>query len=452
MKGKVYLLLLVSLLMPLFSCADQDSSYNQLSIETVEHKNIILIIIDTLRADHLSCYGYHRPTSPALDSLARSGILWTDAQAQAPWTLPAHATIWTGLSVKSHGTLASSNWNLGDERGKNFALDPALPTAPALLSQAGFTTWGIANVCLLRDIYGFNRGFDYYSCSNSGHGKAAESVDSLIDWLSENNDERFFCMLHLYDVHDPYDPPQPYDRMFDPEGSQGITTWQTEDGVPMNLEDRDHLEAMYDGEIAWVDSNLGRLFSWMRTAGLADNTLIVVTSDHGEEFLEHGGVDHGHTLYQELVHIPLIMAGPGIGEGLTNSTTVGQFDILPTLLAWAGLESDAHFDGTDILQPGLDVNRPIPASGVAPRPLDTMPHLASVVVNREKTIIMADLETTVSYDLNMDTGENDPLPGDSTGIEEALYYWATPPVGAPEHAVPDQVATDALRDLGYIDN
>ncbi len=448
LKGKVYLVLLLSLL----SCSDQGRIGNQLPVEIAGHKNIILIIIDTLRADHLSCYGYHRPTSPTLDSLARSGILWTNAQAQAPWTLPAHATIWTGLSVKSHGTTGVLGWSRGDEGGKNFALDPALPTAPELFSQAGFTTWGLANVAVLRDIYGFNRGFDYYSFNNTGHGKAAESVDSLIYWLNEHNDERFFCMLHLFDVHDPYDPPQPYDRMFDPEGAQGITTWQTEDGVPINLEDRDHLEAMYDGEIAWVDSNLGRLFSWMRTAGLADNTLIIVTSDHGEEFLEHGGVFHRTTFYQEVVHIPLIMAGPGIGEGLTNSTTVGQFDILPTLLAWSGLESDTHFDGTDILQPGLDINRPIPASGNTPLPLDTLPQLASVVVNREKTIIMTDLETTVSYDLNMDTGENDPLPGDSTGIEKVLYYWATPPVGAPEYAVPDQEATDALRDLGYIDN
>lgn len=439
-------------LLLLLSCADQDNIADRPLPETVEHRNIILIIIDTLRADHLSCYGYHIPTSPVLDSLAGSGTLWTSAQAQAPWTLPAHATIWTGLSVKSHGTITNLNWDLGDDSEKNNALDPELPTAPVLFNQGGFTTWGLANVCLLRDIYGFNRGFDYYSCCNAGHGKAAESVDSLICWLNEHNDERFFCMLHLYDVHDPYNPPSPYDRLYNPQGARGITMWQTENGEPVNLQDRYHLEALYNGEITWVDSNLGRLFSWMRTTGLSDNTLIVVTSDHGEEFLEHGGVDHGHTLYQELVHIPLIMSGPGISEGMVDSTTVGQFDILPTLLAWAGLESDAYFDGTNILQPGLAINRPIPASGVAPRPLDTMPHLASVVVNGEKTIASEDLETFVSYDLNTDTDETDPQPGDSAGVEEVLYYWATPPLGNPQTASPDQAATDALRDLGYVND
>ena len=267
--------------------------------------NVILIIIDTLRADHLSCYGYHRYTSPSIDSLTESGSLWTSFAAQSPWTLPSHASIWTGLSVRSHRTSLITMEQMTDDESKNFALDPALPTLPELMSQGGYRTFGLANVCLLRDIYGFDRGFQQYSVHNAGHGRAEVSVDSLVHWLQLNGDDDFFCMLHLYDVHGPYDPPGQYGRLFQADPRSDVSCWITEDDAVQNPDDLEHLVSRYDGEIAWVDYNL-----------------------------EHGWVDHSHTLYSEVIFVPQILSGPGNPPGTVNSSNVGQFDILPTILAW----------------------------------------------------------------------------------------------------------------------
>jgi len=447
-------LLILLTIMFLLSCSDgeeqTDGMLDDQASEISNNRNIILIIIDTLRADHLSCYGYHRYTSPTIDSLAAAGRIWINAFAQAPRTLPANASIWTGLSVRSHRTDTNNNWIQSDGAEKNYALDENLPTIPVLLSEAGFSTCGIANVCLLREIYGFDLGFDHYTCNDAGHGRAAESVDSLIIWLEEYRGDRFFCMLHLYDVHDPYDPPQPYNMLFGDGSSSDSRGWNTEDGILLNPEDKDHLEALYDGEIAWVDDNLCRLFSWLRSSNLDENTLIIVTSDHGEEFLDHGWVDHGHTLYQELIHIPLIMSGPGIMEGIIDSSFVGQFDLLPTILSWADIECSEQFDGFDILQEDSGSDRVISISGLAPLPWVTNPHMISVAGNYRKTIGMSDLQSFETYDLIEDPGEMHPLLPDSEGVEQALYYWATPPVGFPELAVPDAVVVDVLKDLGYI--
>lgn len=421
------------------------------SSETSSHRNIILIIIDTLRADHLSCYGYNRNTSPVLDSLAESGTLWLNAQAQAPWTLPTHATIWTGLSARSHRTNMEIFWNDGERSGKNnYSLDTDLPSLPVLLSEAGFTTFGLANVILLNETHGFNEGFQYYSCNDAGHGRAAVSVDSLIIWLEQHSDERFFCMLHLFDVHAPYNPPPQYRELYGEYSIEETTSWLIEDGVLLNPQDRDQLVSYYDGEITWVDDNLGRLFSWMRENGLSNNTLVVLTADHGEEFLEHGWVDHGHTLYQELVHIPLIFTGPGINAGVVDSRVAGQYDILPTLLTWAGISHSFVFDGTDILSQDFNGFRAVPASGVLPTAFLDSSHLASVVSGNIKTIAMEGLEEFVNFDLSEDPEELDPLAADSAGVENVLYYWATPQKGFPELVVHDESEINTLKDLGYI--
>lgn len=416
-------------------------------------KNIILIIIDTLRADHLSCYGYHRYTSPAIDSLAAEGTIWANAQAQAPWTLPAHATIWTGLSVRSHRTLnpvpvVTDN----DEIVKLiYTLDTDLPSMPVSLRDAGFSTFGIANFMILSDVYGFDVGFDQYSCNDDGEGRAGISVDSLMIWLEDHNDERFFCMVHLYDVHSPYSPPAPYNTAFQDDPSIEYFDWEIENNEILNKSGKDIAIDLYDGEISWVDDNLSRLFGWVRENNLADETLIVVMSDHGEEFLEHDWVLHGKTLYQEVLHIPLIMSGPGIERGMIDSTYVGQFDLLPTLLSWADVEYSSYFDGTDILN-GMGGDRVIPSSGTSNFSSHGSNQMASTVINHSKTFMMNDMEDFMSFDLISDPGEQTPLPGDSAGIEDVLYYWATPPLGFPGFAATDETTIQALRDLGYISN
>ncbi|MCK5116619.1 MAG: sulfatase [Candidatus Aegiribacteria sp.] len=445
----------------IIACAEpaEEPSENLSQINT--HQNIILIILDTLRADHLSCYGYHRYTSPSIDSLAAEGTLWANAQAQAPWTLPAHASIWTGLSVRSHRTIIPQAvyMDSGASVKLMYTLDRALPSLPVLLSEAGFSTFGIANSPYVSSIYGFDVGFDQFSCYLNGQERAGITVDSLIIWLEEHTEERFFCMMHLFDIHDPYNPPIPYNTIFQGDPDVGHFNWEVENNEILNKDEKDIAIDLYDGEICWVDDNLRRLFSWLRVNNLADETLIVIVSDHGEEFLEHNGIGHGETLFQEVLRIPLIMSGPGIERGMIDSTYVGQFDLLPTLLTWAGEDCSSYFDGTDILN-GFNQKRVIPSSAVLhslPRnqtPLDILEnyHMASTVFNHSKTIMMSNMENFVSYDLASDPEEQTPLPGDSAGIEDVLFYWATPQLGFPEFAAKDETTIQALRDLGYIND
>ena len=442
--------ILLSLLV-IIACADSKDETEENLSQTDPQQNIILIIIDTLRADHLSCYGYHRNTSPAIDSLAAEGTLWANAQAQAPWTLPAHATIWTGLSVRSHRTLnpVPIITDNGETQKLIYTLDKDLPSLPVLLNEAGFSTRGIANFTILSDVYGFDAGFDQYSCNEDGAGRAGISVDSLIIWLDEHSDERFFCMMHLYDVHSPYSPPEPYNTAFQEDPDVGFFDWEISDDEILNKGGRDIAIDLYDGEISWVDDNLSRLFSWVRENSLEDETLIVVISDHGEEFLEHDWVLHGETLFQEVLRIPLIMSGPGIERGTIDSTFVGQFDLLPTLLSWAGVECTSYFDGIDILNgPGGD--RVIPSSGTSNFVWTERDQMASTVYNHSKTIMMNEMQDFVSFDLVNDPAEQIPLPGDSAGIEDVLYYWATPQRGFPGFASSDEATIQTLRDLGYI--
>lgn len=444
--------LFAPVLLFLFFCGGtEESTYAADSQSVSARKNVILIIVDTLRPDHLSCYGYHRYTSPALDSLAESGTVWLNAYSQAPWTLPSHATIWTGMTPRTHMTRADAAWKTTGGPRFNYALDPDLPSLPKILSDEGYETCGIANVMLLSEKFGFSEGFQSYSCAEAGHGGAEVSVDSLIQWIDLNGSDRFFCMLHLFDVHDPYDPPGFYGELFESDSASESVTWMVEDGQLMNPEDRDHLVAMYDGEIAWVDYNLSRLFQRLRESGLSDSTLIVVTADHGEEFLEHGWILHGSSLHRELLHVPLIMSGPGIEEGVVDEASpVGLMDLMPTILAWTGSECPESVQGVDILASSLPQDRVLPASGVAFCRPDSLPQLASVRAGDLKTIGYENLEYFESYDLCEDPTEMNPMGPDSNSVEMVLRYWASPRLGDPEMVDSDESGSQ-LRDLGYID-
>ncbi|MCD6588287.1 MAG: sulfatase [Candidatus Fermentibacteraceae bacterium] len=442
---------IVLLILVFSSCIDSQDNWVVSRSQIGSQRNVILIILDTLRADHLSCYGYYRNTSPSIDSLAAEGTMWANAQAQAPWTLPAHATIWTGLSVESHGTNNPLAVYADDDEVVKliYTLDSNLPTMPELFSEAGFSTRGIANFTILSEVYGFDSGFDEYSCHPDGEGRAGISVDSLILWLDDHSDENFFCMMHLYDIHSPYNPPVPYNTAYQDDSETEYFDWEIDGSDILNEDGRDLAIDLYDGEIKWVDDNLGRLFGWLRENHLEGETLVVIMADHGEEFLEHGWVLHGSTLYQEVLRVPLIMSGPGVEKNVIDSTFVGQFDVLPTLLTWAGVEHTCNFDGTDILN-GFNEDRVIPSSGTSNLSWRESRYKATTVHGYLKTLMSGDLEEFVTYDLFTDPSEQHPLPGDSAGIEEVLYYWASPQIGTPGFAHTDERTEQILHDLGYI--
>ncbi len=417
--------------------------------------NIILVSIDTLRADHLGCYGYGRDTSPTMDSLAAAGTMWTRCIAQSPWTLPSHATIWTGLSEAAH----RSSWY----EGEMHVLDPSLPTIATVLHGKGYRTAAFTNICYLSGIYGFDRGFDHFAWEANGDGMAAITVREASRWLEDNigNPRPFFMVIHFYDVHAPYSPPSPYDTVWteDGVGPDSVDWWDvTEEGELLNPEERERLVGLYDGEIRWVDDQMGHLLTALRELDLAGSTVIMVTSDHGEEFLDHGWIGHGHTLYQEQLHVPLIISGPGILAGEVNHSVAGLWDIFPTITGLLGYGTPATVEGTDLLDGGPDPGRAVPAGAPGPdryafdgsgvrvfEPRD----MASVQVGDDKVVWDVLADSTVQYDLRLDPDELDPLPPEPGMVEAVESYHATPPLCDPA-PVESNETDQTLEDLGYI--
>ena len=405
--------------------------------------SVVLIIIDTLRADHLSCYGYGRNTSPVIDSLAASGVLMKNACSQAAWTLPATTSIMSGLSSRSHGA------GMDVPTGSVFGLDPDMPLITTIMNDNGYATAGFFNVYLLGGDFGFHRGFETFSCRDNGDGFARQTVDTAIAWLEAADDDRpFFLAVHFFDVHDPFDPPNPFDRYFTEDGLQEDTYWEfSPDGAVMNRERLDYLMGLYDGEIAYVDHELGRLFSSLRRLDLSSDVLVILTADHGEEFLEHGYVGHGRTFYPEIVHVPLIISGPGIENGIEVSSVCGQFDILPTILDCCDLPSPEWHDGVSLLDTDTRDNRFIPSSG-----LNTGEGFEHVSIRNIDKMLLWDAETDESemYDIRTDPMALKPLVHpDSVLIERALYYWSSPCHWDPLLLENWQVAP-ILHDLGYV--
>lgn len=403
--------------------------------------NIVLVMVDTQRADHMSCYGYGRETTPVQDSLAASGTLFTNVQAQSSWTLPAIASIMTGLTPREHGA---------GRRGETiYGLAGSLPTIPGELHAAGYECIGYFNVYLLSSELGFHRGFDSFHCDPLGHGMAGATVDSCIAALARRDTNRPFALfVHLFDPHDPYDPPDGWDTLYSATGSQGVTTWA--EGFAAGWEDplllREHLVDMYDAEIAWTDNQLGRLFSYLRQGGLDSSTVVILTADHGEEFLEHNGTYHGKTMFQEVLEVPLIISGPGIPTGSTVEALVGQVDILPAILSLAGLPAPEACSGRDLMNLSTHTDAVIPSSNLNS---GSVPTVVAVRQGSSKVITNLDTGSSIAFDLVSDPGEIAPVMPDSVLVEESFEYWAAPRLADP--APVNRTAIDAaLRDLGYI--
>lgn len=325
------------------------------------HPNVILYVVDTLRADHLGCYGYRKPTSPALDALATEGMVFTDATAQASWTKPATASIHTGRYPSRHGAVTLLQ-----------PLRSDVPTLAETLRAAGYRTGGFVTNANVSGEFGFNRGFERYDYlpeepTRAGVHVPADTVTATaLDWLANGDARPFFLYLHMTDPHAPYAPPPAFrERFRDPSLHASLPDVPNPVAVvektpalatPDNVA---ALAALYDGEIAFTDASLGALMSALRERGLAERTIIVVTADHGEEFADHGGFEHGYTLYRELVHVPLVMRVPGVAPARIPGL-VRQIDVMPTLLGYAGVPAVRGLDGRDL--------RPLIAGVAAPAP------------------------------------------------------------------------------------
>ena len=317
--------------------------------------NLVLISLDTLRADHLGCYGYERLTSPNLDEFAERATLFETAMSTASKTAESHMTMFTSLYAAVHGigTLAGA-----DEPGVEIpVLGSGIRTLAGILYDRGYATAGYHSGGFMRSKFGFSKGFELYEDGRFSHA---------INWLKENASERpFFLLFHTYNAHDPYTPKPPYDAMFTENYDGRIvhdlerlkkmadsSEWPSYTQMYWSLVDREdprdveHLIALYDGGIASLDATLSGLLATIEE--YAPNTLIVIVSDHGEEFGEHGAFVHRH-VYGELLHVPLIIREPGQETGARIETPVSLIDLAPTVLELLGVERPEQFQGRSLV-------------------------------------------------------------------------------------------------------
>jgi len=329
-----------------------------------DRPNLLLISIDTLRADRLGCYGYPRDTSPHIDGLAAGGVVFNRAFSASCKTTPSHMTILTGLFPRVHNVYMWKQGPQGTFRGDT--LSENVPTLAEILQDYGYANVAFTGGANVAGRMGFSRGFEIYD--------EAGDTAAACRWLEENSGKKFFLFYHTYYTHDPYLPPPPYDTRYDPgyagdipsrremmektgvrEGEKWHGIWQVMHEMfwaEVDLDDpadRRHLSALYDGAIGYVDNELIRsLLESLEKAGTLDDTLIVLTSDHGEEFLEHGRLEH-NSLYREVARVPLIMRLPGkFPAGLRIEELVRTVDILPTILDVLEIPAETFVQGVSL--------------------------------------------------------------------------------------------------------
>ena len=308
--------------------------------------NVVLISIDTLRADHLGCYGYKRQTSGNIDEFARDAVLFQETIVQAPSTLPSHASIFTSLIPSHHGAFIA----------KKTGIVAEAETISEILQREGYRTVSYNGGVQMAGEFGFNRGFEVYDSFNENF---IVHVDRGIDWLKRNKNEKFFLFLHTYEVHHPYTPKKEYLDLFEDEYlgnlpmdiSIPLLREINNKKIVIDQKDREHIINTYDAEIYSMDKAFGMLIEFLKAEDLYDNTIIIFTSDHGEEFGEHEWMGwHSHTLYDELLKVPLIIKFPHSKySGRVIKEQVRSIDILPTLLDIVDIEISKNVEGVSLI-------------------------------------------------------------------------------------------------------
>lgn len=390
---------------------------------TYDRAPVILISIDTLRADRLPLYGYRAGSTPSLDALGRQGVVFEGVYSHCPQTLPAHASLLTGLLPPGHGVRD----NIG------FSLRTGQTTLAARFRSAGWATGAAVSAYVVRSQTGLAQGFDFYDDALEIEGPSdnlaavqrdgALAVESLARWIEGQGQRPFFAFLHLYEPHTPYAPPEAHRRHAQP----------------------------YDGEVAYADELVGRFLDRLRARGLLDRAVLAVTSDHGEGLRDHGEEEHGIFLYREAVHVPLILRLPGAARGGTRiGGTVAQVDIPATLLDLTGLPADA-MDGISLrgaMEAGKAASRPVYSESLYPRYHFGWSELYSVTEDRYRYIRAPRPEL---YDIGSDPGEKANLIASRTSAAAAMDGWLQQRIGAV--TAPEEVPAETrekLQALGYI--
>jgi arylsulfatase A-like enzyme/Flp pilus assembly protein TadD len=402
------------------------------SAAPVASPNVVVITIDTLRADHLGCYGYKQIRTPNIDELAAQGARFERAYTAVPVTLPSHTVMFTGTYPMRSGMHDFAANKLG----------PGQPTLASVLKEHGYLTGAVIGSAVLDARFGLNRGFDFYY-DHFDFNRLQESnleemerpgnlvADVALDWLSKNYQKKFFLWMHLYDPHYPYRPPAPYAGEYK--------------GHP------------YDGEIAFADSQVGRLIGFLKSKGLYENTVIVLSGDHGESLGEHGEKTHGFFIYNATLHVPFIIHLPGAASPRVVSELVNLADLMPTVLQALKIDVPAQVQGQDLLplmrtkEPGE--GRTLYAETFLPRLHFNWSELRGVETDNYHFI---DAPKPELYDLTKDPGETRNLFGEKKAVAEEMrarlakviqQYSAGPELA--EKTGLDPALMERLKSLGY---
>jgi arylsulfatase A-like enzyme len=437
--------------------------------------DVILISVDTLRPDHLGIYGYHRDTSPFLDEFFADGVRFDNAIAPTSWTLPSHMSLMTSLYPHRHRV-----------ESDDVTLPPDVVTLAALLWGAGYATTAFVSAVYVSRSYGFARGFERFEELLQRGGKTVPAdafVDRVVAWAEDPEQpvvRPFFLFLHLFDPHMDYAPPLEHAHAFAPElrdsapgAYRALAPYirgLSPDALRIAPDLKEQVVALYDGEIRFLDAELRRLFERLDARGLLENALVVFTSDHGEEFDEHGSMEgHGWTLYGEVTRVPLLLRFPahfadGRYAGTTTSALVQTLDVAPTILAVADVPAAEAFEGLNLL-PAIRgaVDRRLAFSQ-----LRRFNQKWAVQDERFKLVYTADTGTNTFgvpltggfelYDLAVDPAEHenlyDPEAPEARRLTAALHKWMRErdPGVAPRRETLTPQQRRQLRALGYLRN
>jgi arylsulfatase A-like enzyme/cytochrome c-type biogenesis protein CcmH/NrfG len=390
--------------------------------------NVLLVTIDTLRADRLGCYGYADAATPVLDGLAAKGALFENAVAQTPLTPPSHASIFTGQYPHVHGVRNNGGFVLGDSS----------TTLAEILQQQGWDTAAFVGASVLKKLIGLNQGFAVYDdqmrkpdprqqVREDPERPAGDVVDHAIAWLNGQSGRPFFLWVHVFDPHIPYEPPAPFDQQF--------------------------RSRPYDGEIAYTDRELGRLFEAVGKKSPPAETLIAVLADHGESLSDHGEYTHGIFLYDATLHIPFVLAGPGVPAGQRVKQQARTIDLLPTLLELMGGSAPPESQGVSLVPAfqGEEVaTEPSYHETLFPKMNMGWAELRAMRTNRWKYIHAPKREL---YDLSADPKETtnvlDRFPEEAARLEAQLKETAQNSEKVQTRMVDDKTMKQ-LKSLGYL--
>ncbi len=419
---------------------------------------MILISIDTLRPDMLGAYGYPEPTSPALDAFAKEGVLFENAVSVAPWTLPAHGSMLTGFYPRHHGAVTDRN-----------ALRLEVPTLAEILSQRGFKTAAFTNSTYLMKRFGFHRGNDQfvYVLESQKAREPSQAFSKAMGWLSSRKaNQPFFLFVHDYSVHSDYKSLPEFEEMFS-QPYEGMANGSTEQlvflssgGIDFSEKDKDHLVDLYISGVRQLDSELEKFFAYLKANQLDQETLVILVSDHGEAFLEHGDVMHGATQYEEELRVPLLLRGPGLPPGMRVSQVVSLIDIVPTVLSILGLVSGTEdWDGMDLSElwrsmPSEEFSERVLFSEADHHYVEEPDIFRSARYKGMKLILNRQTDEKLLFDLSDDPGEQEDVspqyPEMTAFLSTALENFGE--TRAPSEVLPvlSEEEQKRLEALGYI--